>query len=431
MMRSMFSGVSGLRAHQTRMDVIGNNVANVNTVAFKSGRVTFSEIFSQTLRGAGAPDAASGRGGTNPMQVGLGLGVNAIDTIMTRGSLQRTDNPTDVSIEGEGFFVVKGGSGDTTKFTRAGNFGIDKLGNLVTGSGLNVYGWQQLETNKTDSFDTEQQIEPINLYSDSYRNKRIISAQATKNAVLAGNLDASKAVATGAATDYKFTMPMTVYDNLGNSYKINVDFTKASATATTSTWNWNIAAGGGNTTTASGVLTFDANGKLTAPTATVPVTFTPAATTGTGNFPVNIDFSKITTFSADSSVKPTSVDGFTMGSLVTFNVGSDGIITGLYDNGQQQALGQLCVATFENPAGLQKAGDNLYIPTTNSGDFKKGLKPGSDGAGTLSPGTLEMSNVDLSKEFTDMIITQRGFQANSRIITTSDELLQELVNLKR
>jgi flagellar hook protein FlgE len=188
MMRSMFSGVSGLRAHQTRMDVIGNNVANVNTVGFKSGRVTFQEVFNQTLRGAGAPDAALGRGGTNPMQVGLGIDVGAVDTLMTRGSLQRTDNPTDLSIEGEGFFIVRSSNADTYKFTRAGNFGLDKLGNLVSGSGMNVYGWQSYTKNADGSatFDTEKAVEPINLYSDTYnKNKRIISAKATKNAQLA------------------------------------------------------------------------------------------------------------------------------------------------------------------------------------------------------------------------------------------------------
>jgi flagellar hook protein FlgE len=207
MMRSMFSGVSGLRAHQTRMDVIGNNVANVNTVAFKSGRVTFQEIFSQTLSGAGAPDAATGRGGRNPMQVGLGLGVGAVDTIFTRGSVQRTDNPTDLSIEGDGFFIVKGGLSDTFRFTRAGNFGVDKLGNLVTGGGLNVYGWQQYIRNPDGSytFDTEKPIEPINLYSDIYnKNKRMIAAKATENAVFSGNLDASKPVVEKTA-DFFFS----------------------------------------------------------------------------------------------------------------------------------------------------------------------------------------------------------------------------------
>ncbi|HEX2947133.1 MAG TPA: flagellar hook protein FlgE [Clostridia bacterium] len=433
MMRSMFSGVSGLRAHQTRMDVIGNNVANVNTVGFKSGRVTFQEIFSQTLKGASSPDAMSGRGGTNPMQIGLGLGVGAVDTITTRGSLQRTDNPTDMSIEGDGFFICKGGSADTFKFTRAGNFGIDKLGNLVTGSGLNVYGWQALKTDGSGDFDTEKPIEPINLYSDGYRNKRIIAAKATSVAELSGNLDSAKAVtATPAATD-KFTVPMTIYDSLGNDYKVTVNFWKASApSATGSTWTWDITAPTGMTATwpATNTLAFNDDGIMTTSPATANVTFTPAATTGTGAFPVSLDFSKITSFAADNSVKPKSVDGYPSGNLVSFSVGADGILTGIYDNGQQQSLGLMALSGFENPSGLQKVGDNMYIPTTNSGDYKA-VKAGSNGVGTLNPGTLEMSNVDLSKEFTEMIITQRGFQANSRIITTSDEMLQELVNLKR
>lgn len=438
MMRSMFSGVSGLRAHQTRMDVIGNNVANVNTVGFKSGRVTFSEIFSQTLQGASAPDAATGRGGTNPMQIGLGLGVGAVDTITTRGSLQRTDNPTDMSIEGDGFFICKGGSADTFKFTRAGNFGIDKLGNLVTGSGLNVYGWQALKTDGSGEFDTEKPIEPINLYSDQYRNKRIIAAKATSIAELSGNLDAAKAqaAATPTANDI-FSVPMTVYDSLGNDYKINVEFYKSGIGATdppTTTWTWRVGTSSdvpASAGTATGTLTFDSKGILTTSPATASIEFTPpAATTGADGFTVKFDFSKVTMFSADNSVKPKNVDGYPSGNLVSFSVGADGILTGIYDNGQQQSLGLMALSGFENPAGLLKVGDNMYIPTTNSGDYKA-VKAGSNGVGTLNPGTLEMSNVDLSKEFTDMIITQRGFQANSRIITTSDEMLQELVNLKR
>lgn len=439
-MRSMFSGVSGLRAHQTRMDVIGNNVANVNTVGFKSGRVTFQEIFSQTLKGSSSPDAATGRGGTNPMQIGLGLGVGAVDTITTRGSLQRTDNPTDMAIEGDGFFICRGGSGDTYKFTRAGNFTIDKLGNLVTGSGLNVYGWQKIKDDGSGEFDSEVEIEPINLYSDSYRNKRIISAKETSFAKLAGNLNASMdevtvtLPATPAAEDM-FTVPMTVYDSLGNAYKVEVQFWKTAADASGSTWKWNIPSSAGTeyeTTQASGDISFNAEGIIIPAGATPenPVVITPDPETGTGAFNVKMDFSMLTAFAADNSVKPQSVDGYSSGSLVTFSVGSDGILTGIYDNGQQQALGLMAISGFENPAGLQKVGDNMYIPTTNSGDYKA-VKAGSGGVGTLNPGTLEMSNVDLSKEFTEMIITQRGFQANSRIITTSDEMLQELVSLKR
>ncbi|MGE5613914.1 MAG: flagellar hook protein FlgE [Bacillota bacterium] len=433
MMRSMFSGVSGLRAHQTRMDVIGNNVANVNTVAFKSGRVTFQEIFSQTLRGASSPDALTGRGGTNPMQIGLGLGVGAVDTITTRGSTQRTDNPTDMMIEGEGFFICRGGINDAFKFTRAGNFTIDRQGNLVTGSGMNVYGWQKLKSDGSGEFDTESPIEPINLYFDAYRNKRIIPAKATTRAEMAGNLDASTAIAASPPNpDDIFTVPMTVYDSLGNNYKVNLEFYKTGAAATGSTWGWRIQNGTGYTVTlpATTTLNFSPDGILTTNPPTATVTITPNAASGTDSFDVVFDFSKLTTFAADNSVKPKSVDGYSSGNLVTFSVGSDGVLTGIYDNGQQQPLGLLAISSFENPAGLQKVGDNMYIPTTNSGDYKAS-KPGSNGTGTLNPGTLEMSNVDLSKEFTEMIITQRGFQANSRIITTSDEMLQELVNLKR
>jgi flagellar hook protein FlgE len=441
MMRSMFSGVSGLKAHQTRMDVIGNNVANVNTVAFKSGRVTFQEIFSQTLQGASSPDSTTGRGGTNPMQVGLGLGIQSVDTITTSGSTERTDNPTDMSIEGDGFFICKGGSADTFKFTRAGNFTIDKTGNLVTGSGLNVYGWQALKSDDSGEFDTETAIEPLNLYSDDYRNKRIIAAEATTSAALTGNLDASFNDAATLGTDDTldtFTVPMTVYDSLGNDYKVNVVYNKSEAGTTSgSTWAWavedttdngfDVSSGG------SGTLSFDTNGAVVTgslPTSASPLVLTPDATSGADAISITLDFSKITSYASDSSVKPKTVDGYTSGSLTTFSVGSDGILTGIYDNGQQQSLGLVALSGFENPSGLEKEGDNMYIPSTNSGDFKA-VKPGSSGVGTINPGTLEMSNVDLSSEFTSMIITQRGFQANSRIITTSDEMLQELVNLKR
>ncbi|MCX7747003.1 MAG: flagellar hook protein FlgE [Clostridia bacterium] len=449
MMRSMFSGVSGLRAHQTRMDVIGNNVANVNTIGFKSGRVTFQEVFSQTLRGSGAPDSATGRGGTNPMQVGLGIGVGAVDTIVTRGSLQRTDNPTDLSVEGEGYFIVKGGNADLYRFTRAGNFGVDKLGNLVTANGMNVYGWQdyggKASTDGSYVFDTEKPIEPINLYSDIYnKNKKMIAAKATTDAVLAGNLDSSKIPlgSSVASSSAQFSVPLTVYDSLGNDYKINIDFWKYNASGITASgasggtdWYWSISASGVTTSSANGYLLFDTTGQVVSGASGYElkpsIQITPASSVGTEPIKVTLDFAKLTMYSADSSVKPTNVNGYSTGGLVTFNIGSDGILTGIYSNGQQQPLGMIALASFENPSGLQKVGENMFVPTTNSGDFKKGVKAGSEGVGTMNPGTLEMSNVDLSREFTDMIVTQRGFQANSRIITTSDEMLQELVNLKR
>ncbi|PQQ67861.1 flagellar hook protein FlgE [Acetivibrio saccincola] len=440
MMRSMFSGVSGLRTHQTRMDVIGNNIANVNTVAFKSGRVTFQEVFNQTLSGASAPDATTGRGGTNPMQVGLGIGIGTIDTITTRGSIERTDNPTDLSIEGDGFFIVRGGSSDTFRFTRAGNFGIDKHGNLVTGNGMNVYGWQayEREADGTYTFDTENPIEPINLFSDSHNgNKRMIAARATTSAVFVGNLDSSyPAIDPGDRddTNIQFMVPVTVYDSLGNDYKININFWKESVAGGETTWYWEIPSSGDLDTAASGSIRFDSKGQIIKDNEdeVFPlITIEPDESVGSEPIEIKLDFSGLTMYSGDSSVKPISVDGYSTGSLVTFSIGSDGIITGIYSNGQQQPLGLIALASFENPAGLQKVGNNMYLPTTNSGDFTKAVRAGMGSVGTLNPGTLEMSNVDLSREFSDMIITQRGFQANSRIITTSDEMLQELVNLKR
>lgn len=446
MMRSMFSGVSGLKSHQTRLDVIGNNIANVNTVGYKSSRVTFAEVFNQTVKGAGAPDSSTGRGGSNPMQVGLGMGVSAVDTLFTRGSVQRTDNPTDISIEGDGLFVVKGGKDASYMFTRAGNFTVDKMGNLVTSSGMNVYGWQYHEADPGNPgarlFDTEKNVEAINLYSDSYNgNKKIIAPKSTNEVALSGNVNMND-----IATDDPVVLPLTVYDSFGNEYNIEVRFQKS---ATDHIWNYTVT----DTETpesfapvTGGTIAFD-----TDPGREGRALIATGGTDAAGNPPLErmitlglhavdasltdvefkLDLSRLTQYATDSSAKSYSVNGYNSGTLVTFNIGSDGVITGIYSNGQQQPLGLIAVANFENPAGLQKVGDNMYMASTNSGDFKKALKPGNEGAGTLNPGTLEMSNVDLSKEFTEMITTQRGFQANSRIITTSDEILQELVNIKR
>ncbi len=465
-MRSMFSGVSGLRAHQTRMDVIGNNIANVNTVGFKSSRVTFQEVFTQTLKGSSAPDSETGRGGTNPMQVGLGISVASVDTLFTRGSLQRTDNPTDLAIEGDGFFIVRGGDADTYRFTRAGNFGIDKLGNVVAANGMNVLGWQERKEGSTVEFDTEKEMQALNIYNDETNgNKRILAASATTSAEFSGNLDtsfgsiadnsASTGVLSGTTNTQSdidgavvdtdtFTVPYTVYDKLGEDYTINLTFVKnqvdpgTNATDTSddfTQWFWYADVTNG-TNPLQGYVEFDVNGKIIETSATAPVTQTitvlpKSGGSATDSFDINLDFSNLTQFKADSSVKATDVNGYPPGEMVTFNIGTDGVLTGIYNNGQQQSLGLIALGFFENPAGLQNVGTNMFIPTTNSGDFTKGLKPGSGGVGTLNAGTLEMSNVDLSKEFTEMITTQRGFQANSRIITTSDEMLQELVSLKR
>lgn len=488
MMMSMFSSVSGLRSHQTRMDVIGNNIANVNTVGFKASRSTFQEIFSQTYEGASSPDLDTGRGGTNPMQVGLGISVDAVDLQMTAGSVQRTDSPTDLSIEGEGFFIIRNGDEGAYTFSRAGNFTVDRLGNLVTSSGAGVQGWMKYEnTDQGYVFDTQEEIKPINLYEDEYNlSKRIIAAQKSTEAVLSGNLDSTNkplnevvaattaelfalasdtvdAAGTAATPDGipdkdgknvnpQFIVPVNCYDELGNSYKVNLTMWKnrvytgadvGEAPAPITSWYYTVNGGTDAATEgttaglpASGFLAFDARGKLVtgfpaeadiSPT----IEIIPNEATGARSFEVMLDFKQLTMYADDSSVKPLRVDGYPPGTLVTFSVGSDGILTGVYDNGRQQPLGRVGLAVFSNPAGLSKVGGNLFMSTSNSGEFTLASTPGSGGAGTLVPGTLEMSNVDLAKQFTEMIITQRGFQANSRVMTTSDEILQELTNMKR
>jgi len=493
MMRSMFSSVSGLKSHQTKMDVIGNNIANVNTVGYKASRTTFAEIFAQTISGAGSPDPNTGRGGTNPVQIGLGMNVNAIDTLMGRGSLQRTDNITDLSIEGEGFFVVRSGNEGTLMFTRAGNFSIDKLGNLVTAQGLNLLGWQKYEVDNEGNyvFDTQEGIKPLNLYEDEYNlNKRIIAAQVTSKAILAGNLDATKAPVggyTGHAVvseetaslgviaddnddsipdiqvdtngdgtvdapqnfDPHFIVPLTVYDELGNEYKLNVRFwknftntTTDDPPVTTTSWYYQVTGSGAEFSGSSagsaavGFIQFDSSGKIITGSSggfdTKPkITVKPDGSVGSAPFTFELNFEKLSMYADDSSVKPTQVDGYPPGTLTTFSIGADGILTGVYSNGRQQPLGLVALAVFDNAAGLQKAGNNLFLPTSNSGDFSRAYRPGTEGSGALNPGTLEMSNVDLAQQFTEMIVTQRGFQANSRIMTAADEILQELTNMKR
>ncbi|QUH31445.1 flagellar hook protein FlgE [Vallitalea guaymasensis] len=443
MMRSMYSGVSGLRIHQTRMDVIGNNIANVNTTGFKSGRVTFNEIFSQTLQGASG--ASESIGGRNPMQVGLGANISSIDTLMTEGAAQRTDNPLDMKIEGDGFFIVKDGGG--FKFTRAGAFRLDEVGNLCNPEGLNVMGWRTDPTTGNivkDKVNSIKILSPENMYSDP---------SMTKNATVSGNIQKNDPNLDSAKGVYR---QVPIYDSLG--YKYTVDL-KICQTATANEFDIRIMANSlkdkdGNkigsasnpipATDANKTATFDVNtGKVVSSAADGSDTRLEltlgATTTGFSKFstPIKIDFSNLTLFDGKTTVEAVGGDedglgaGAPAGKLSSFEIGTDGKILGKYSNSKTKILGQIAVANFQNPAGLQKVGNNLFQVTSNSGEFDGIGKEVTEDGGSLNGGVLEMSNVDLSREFTDMITTQRGFQANSRIITASDEMLQELVNLKR
>jgi flagellar hook protein FlgE len=404
-LRSMFSAISGLRGHQIMMDVIGNNIANVNTVGFKSGRVNFQDILSQTLHGATAPNG--GLGSINPAQIGLGMTVAGIDVLHTQGNLQSTGKTTDMAIQGDGFFVMSDGM--SQYFTRDGAFDIALDGALVNpASGLKVQGWQ---ADSSGNIDTTQAVGNL-IIPIGQRT----TALATANARLSGNLDA------GAANGATASTTMTVFDSLGVAHSIKITFTKSAA----NTWNWAASADGTCTTTSTGTVTFGSDGIYASSTGTLSIAYTNGATTP--QTPA-VNLSAMTQFSGGSQ-PVAAADGFTSGTLVTFAVGNQGEISGVYSNGQTQKLGQIAMASFLNAAGLLRAGQNNFSMSSASGQPSIGTA-GSGGRGTVSTGALEMSNVDLATQFTGMITAQRGFQANSRVITTSDEMLQELVNLKR
>lgn len=550
MMRSMYSGVSGLKTHQTKMDVIGNNIANVNTVGFKSSSVTFSEIMYQNLSGASGPNALTGTGGVNAKQIGLGVTTGSTSVNITgAGASQTTGRAFDIKLNdtnsATSFFIVSNGSG--TQFTRAGSFYVDGAGNLcMTSTGYNVMGWQVDPTTGDIRKDT---VSALRVMSE----KNMTSApEATVNGRCEGVLDKNSTDVTSEAGQ---AMNLSFYDALGYSYvakfaiketnrdtgeytveltdildstnKSILDQTKYDSVTGTydpdylgdifgavksqtktytpragwttvdaannifeynaTYYRYDAAAGnlvevadngggnyvqvpGGTTKTlaeAFGVSPYATgitmtNGVVTANVSSANYTlkFNPAdgvfdyiGATGQdnvflnlkdtlgGNFEnIDIDFTGTKWFdnggSSTIGMDKGDVDGKTgtgkkVGDMIGVFVDTNGKIYGSYENGNIILLGQIAVAQFANAMGLEKVGDNCYTTTLNSGEFDGIGVDITAGGGTMSTGMLEMSNVDLSSEFTEMITTQRGFQANSRIITVSDTLLEELINLKR
>ncbi|MGY1639153.1 flagellar hook protein FlgE, partial [Geodermatophilus sp. SYSU D00742] len=411
MLRSMFSAISGLRAHQTKLDVTGNNIANVNTVGFKSSQTVFEDTLSQVLSNGSAP--ADGRGGTNPAQVGLGVKVAGITTNFGQGSTQNTGRATDFMISGDGFFVTKAGNEQT--YTRAGSFNFDGSGKLVTPEGAVLQGWM---ARPDGTVDTNGAIGDL-----SVPYGQVMPPKATENGGVRGNL--SSAAAAGAGVQSQITM----YDELGAAHQITLSFTKDDSTPPVD-HRWSLALTD-ETGASLGTATLDfdpVSGKLPNGSS---VSFTPSATmVGSWPGPVAIDLDGLSQFGSASSLVPTEQDGYAPGTLQSFALSSDGTIVGVYSNSLRQGIGQLAMATFANPAGLEKAGNSSFRVGNNSGTPVIG-EAGAGGAGTLTAGALEMSNVDLAEEFTGLIVAQRGFQANSRVITSSDEVLQDLVNLKR
>ena len=568
MMRSLYSGVAGLKTHQTRMDVIGNNIANVNTTAYKSSSMTFSELMSQTTQKASGANATTGVGGTNAKQIGLGVKAGAINTaITTQGSAQSTGNPFDIMITGDNFFVVSNGSENF--FTRDGSFYVDGAGNLaMTSTGYNVMGWGVDETTGNIKQDTVTALRIMSAANMTY------PPEATTKANISGILDENDKDVTSAngktvnlnffdARGYSYTAKFTFKQSGGdktNEYSMElnkildstgaeIDISKlkfgnrsqqkmeTKVTLNTDAYKWDgkvLKTKDGTTEVANLADIFNADGSLITPAddaaaqkqqkaldaiakaygyegstdeflnlyitstankdkqltiqdllgnmmagkttdvlpadgsaitmegryfegttvvfnkdtgklesvggSTTNLNVNAAFSALGGNFSdVTIDLSKCTNYDnkGTSTIGATSGDldglgtGRRLGDMIGVSIQKDGMIYARYDNGMTKLLGQIATAAFANASGLEKEGDNLYSATLNSGEFDGIGVDITAGGGYMSTGQLEMSNVDLSSEFTEMITTQRGFQANSRIITVSDTLLEELTNLKR
>jgi flagellar hook protein FlgE len=462
MMRSLYAGVSGLQNHQVRMDVLGNNISNVNTTGFKRGRVQFQDLLSQTMAGAASPTDRVG--GVNPKQVGLGMNIASIDTIHTQGSLKTTGVKTDLAIQGDGFFVLRAGNQEF--YTRAGDFGLDENGHLVNpANGMRVQGWNA-QTVGGDTFintaaDTEDLQIPVGGKDP---------ASATSEVELACNLDKRTPLIPAAnptaeeVQEGTWSVDKTIYDSFGNTHTLRMNFTRIEGqpnqwqatvqvdpeAETPTNTQTNVGAEGNTTNTFTlefsnvGTLQaiIDAQGdRIEEGQLQVGVGFDVPATAPEAGAQVRQNFDltlgevgsvtdTVTQFAERSSTKAFRQDGYTMGYLESFKVDQSGIITGVYTNGNRRTLGQVAMASFTNPGGLEKEGENNYVVSNNSGDPRIG-ESGVAGKGKLISGALEMSNVDLAEQFTDMIVTQRGFQANSKTITTSDQMLQELLTLKR
>jgi flagellar hook protein FlgE len=432
MLRSLYSGISGLHAHQQMMDVTGNNIANVNTVGYKASVVQFQDTLSQMIGAAGAPQ--NGQGGTNPAQVGLGVRNAGILSNWSQGSQETTGRAGDMMVQGDGFFIARSGNEDL--YTRAGSFSFDANGKLVTATGESVQGWTATNGVVNAAGKPGDIKMPLGA---------TINPKGTSSMTLKGNLSSDDVPdqlnPTNSGTNYVTTIPVKVYDPQGATHTVMTTFhrTANDNLANTSTWTVDfskddpaipgaqIAVGSQLTVNFKDGKLIDAGGN--------PLTSLPEGGGGVGTAPdgpYTVDVTDITSFSGLTDARVFDTDGQTAGALtsLSYTVSDTGQIIGVYSNGLKQVLGQIAMATFKNVNGLEKTGDSMYRSTVNSGYAQVG-QPGGAGMGQVISGALEMSNVDLAQEFTNLVIAQRGFQANSRVITTSDEILQELVSMKR
>lgn len=539
MMNALSTAVSGIKSQQTALDVIANNIANVNTTAYKAQTVSFSDLLSQTISAGSAATAT--KGGTNSVQVGMGVSVSSTNTDLTVGSTSATSNSADVALTGAGYLIVQGGSEGDYQFTRTGNLSVDDEGNLNV-DGYEICGWESytLDADGNKVFNTDAAVEPINIYSDDYSgNKKVMAAKATSSAEITGTVDSGADVVTGASlqnigstTDltYDATTSIDVVDEQGNTTEVTVNWKKCATENSTTSWYWEASAADATISPSSGYVAFDSNGNmvtsvtpltaaidtsatnttgysdsdmsmttgltagdytvavaasattgkyditltdstgtsysttstdgsatfktasgtvtLAAPTAGITAgssTFTvtegtvlafdstpeiavTSTTAGTAAVNFALDLSEITTTSDSNATLSGDADGYESGTLSSYSISNDGTIVGTYSNGETQSIAQIALAVFDNAAGLEKLGDNLYAASISSGDYST-VVAGTGGSGTMTSYALELSNVDLASQFSAMMISQRAYQANTKIVTTADDMLQSLINM--
>lgn len=405
MNRALFAGLSGTLANQTYIDVLGNNIANANTVGYKEGRATFQEAYYQSLRG-GRAGSALGLGGQDPLQVGSGVSVGQVQTLHTQGALQSTDSPLDAAIEGQGMFVVSDGVQDY--YTRDGSFILDSNHTLVAGSsGLTVMGWMAQGGVVHPSGPLTALTFPLG---------QVWPGQATSSVTMSGNLDA------GLATGETQNATVSVYDSLGNTHEVTLTFTKAAAT---NTWDCTATLNGATATTA---LTFDpATGALLTGS---PLALSAPITSGaTSPLAFDLDLTTVTQLAqAGSSVVASGQDGKASATLNGVELGDGGNVQGTFSDGHVEVLGTLAVATFGNVGGLVRSGSNLYKTGADSGQVDVGAA-GIANRGQVRSRSLENSNVDLTRSFVEIMTAQRGYQASTRVISAANSMLDDVMQL--
>jgi flagellar hook protein FlgE len=421
MLQAMFNGVSALQANQQDLDVIGNNIANVDTTAFKAGSVTFSDQLSQTMQGASAGNSSVG--GTNPIQLGLGVKVGSIGTVMEQGGLQSSASPTSLAVQGNGFFMLGSPSGVT--YTRDGTFTVDSSGNLVNANGDYVLGWT---ANSSGNINTDTQVTPASKLTIPVGGLQVSAP--TTTATFGGNLSSDGSVTPASP----YTQTVQVFDSLGTARNVTMSFAPNSALPSgapsnaVSSWTWTAS---GSTipatpsgTTNTGTIYFDSSGNEISSTGNIQMTNTDgAAATQT----IAPDFSSVSQVSGQSTVAASSQNGYAPGTLQSFTIDQTGSINGIFTNGQTRTLGQIALTDFTNPGGLQSIGGNDFTTTANSGLPQTGA-PTTGSFGQISAGYLEQSNVDLSSEFANMIVAQNAYQANTKVVTTVNQMLTTLIS---